>query len=50
MENVAPAGIDLAKKIFCVTAVDGAGAVVDRKRHRRAGLQYRFPATYGGCQ
>ena len=31
-------GIDLAKTVFHVTAVDEAGAVVERKRFRRAGL------------
>ena len=33
------AGIDLAKRIFHVTAVDAEGTVLERKRLRRAGLQ-----------
>ena len=38
MEQVARVGIDLAKRVFHVTAVDDGGAVVERKRLRRAGL------------
>ena len=39
MDNVARVGIDLAKKVFHVTAVDGGGAILERRRLRRAGLQ-----------
>ena len=31
MENIARVGIDLAKKVFHVTAVDYTGAMVERK-------------------
>ena len=34
MENVTRVGIDLGKQVFHVTAVDAAGAVVERKRLR----------------
>ena len=39
MENVARVGIDLAKQVFHVTAVDASGQVVERRRLRRSGLQ-----------
>ena len=40
MDKVARvAAIDLAKRIFHVTAVDADGTVLERKRLRRAGLQ-----------
>jgi len=40
MDNVTRvAAIDLAKRIFHVTAVDAGGTVLERKRLRRAGLQ-----------
>lgn len=39
MDKVTRVGIDLAKKVFHVTAVDADGAVLERKRLRRAGLQ-----------
>ena len=39
MENVARVGIDLGKGVFHVTAVDAEGAVLERKRLRRAGLR-----------
>ena len=39
MENIARVGIDLAKRVFHVTAVDAAGAVVERRKLRRPGLQ-----------
>lgn len=31
MDEIARVGIDLAKKVFHVTALDAAGAVMDRK-------------------
>ncbi len=49
MGNVTRVGIDLAKKVFHVTAVDGAGAVVDRKQLRRAGLQSYLTQLPMGC-
>ena len=39
MEQITRVGIDLGKKVFHVTAVDAAGAVVERRRLRRAGLR-----------
>ena len=39
MTDVKRVGIDLAKKIFHVTAVNAVGAVMERKRLRRTGLQ-----------
>ena len=39
MENMARVGIDLAKKVFHVTAMDDTGAMVERRKPRRAGLQ-----------
>jgi len=39
MTDITRVGIDLAKKVFHVTAVDGGGAVVERKQLRRAQLQ-----------
>ena len=49
MDNVSRVGIDLAKKVFHVTAVDAAGAVVERKRLRRAGLQSYLALLPPGC-
>ena len=39
MENVARVGIDLAKQVFHLTAVDAGGEVVERRRLRRSGLR-----------
>ena len=49
MDNVARIGIDLGKKVFHVTAVDGGGAVLERKRLRRAGLQSYLARLAPGC-
>jgi len=49
MENVTRIGIDLAKRVFHVTAVDGHGAVVERKRLRRAGLESYLARLPRGC-
>ncbi|MCZ0944484.1 MAG: IS110 family transposase [Gammaproteobacteria bacterium] len=49
MDKVARVGIDLAKKVFHVTAVDAEGAVVERKRLRRAGLQSYLAGLPAGC-
>ena len=49
MDKVARVGIDLAKKVFHVTAVDAAGAVLERKRLRRAGLQSYLALLPPGC-
>ena len=49
MDNVARVGIDLAKKVFHVTAVDGGGAILERRRLRRAGLQSYLARLPGGC-
>ncbi|MCY3639996.1 MAG: IS110 family transposase [Gammaproteobacteria bacterium] len=39
MTDVRRVGIDLAKRVFHLTAVDGAGRVLERARLRRAGLR-----------
>ena len=39
MSKVTRVGIDLAKKVFHVTAANADGEVVEHKRLRRAGLQ-----------
>ena len=49
MDKVARVGIDLAKKVFHVTAVDAEGAVVERRRLRRAGLQSCLARLPRGC-
>ena len=49
MENVARVGIDLAKRVFHVTAVDAEGAVVERKRLRRAQLRSYLARLPRGC-
>ncbi len=49
MDEIARVGIDLAKKVFHVTALDAAGAVMDRKRLRRAGLQSYLAQLPRGC-
>ena len=49
MEKVTRVGIDLAKKVFHLTAVDDTGAVVERKRVRRAGLQSYVARLPRGC-
>ena len=49
MEKVARVGIDLAKKVFHLTAVDDTGAVIERKRVRRAGLQSYLAQLPRGC-
>ena len=48
MENIARVGIDLAKKVFHVTAVDDTGAMVERRRLRRAGLQSYLASLAAG--
>ena len=49
MKDVKRVGIDLAKKIFHVTAVDERGELVERKRFRRAGLQSYLTLLPTGC-
>ena len=49
MQNIARVGIDLAKRVFHVTTVDGAGAVVERRKLRRAGLQSYLALLPRGC-
>ena len=49
MSNKARVGIDLAKRVFHVTAVDDAGAVVERRKLRRAGLQSYLALLPRGC-
>ena len=49
MKKVSRVGIDLAKKVFHVTVVDAEGAVVERKRLRRPGLQSYLACLPRGC-
>ena len=49
MIEIKRVGIDLAKKIFHVTAVDETGAVLGRKRLRRTGLQSYLTMLPPGC-
>ena len=49
MDKVTRVGIDLAKKVFHVTAVDADGVVLERKRLRRAGLQSYLACLPRGC-
>ena len=49
MTDINRVGIDLAKTVFHVTAVDEAGAVVERKRFRRAGLHSYLTLLSPGC-
>ena len=49
MDKVTRVGIDLAKKVFHVTAVDEGGTVLERKRLRRAGLQSYLSMLPTGC-
>ena len=49
METVARVGIDLAKHVFHVTATDGDGAVLERRRLRRAGRQSYLARLPRGC-
>ncbi len=49
MTDIKRVGIDLAKTVFHVTAVDEAGAVVARKRFRRAGLHSYLTLLPPGC-
>ena len=49
MDQITRIGIDLAKKVFHVTAVDADGAVVERKRLRRGGMQSYLTWLPKGC-
>ena len=49
MTDINRVGIDLAKTVFHDTAVDEAGAVVERKRFRRAGLHSYLTLLSPGC-
>ena len=49
MTETTRVGIDLAKKIFHLTAMDADGNVVERKRLRRAGLQSYLAQLPTGC-
>ena len=49
MTDVKRVGIDLAKMIFHVTAVDERGELVERKRFRRAGLHSYLTLLPPGC-
>ncbi|MCY3819012.1 MAG: hypothetical protein OXH52_06560 [Gammaproteobacteria bacterium] len=49
MTEITRVGIDLAKKIFHLTAMDSGGEIVERKRLRRAGLQSYLARLPKGC-
>lgn len=49
MNEITRVGVDLAKKVFHLTAVDAAGEVVERKLLRRAGLQSYLALLPRGC-
>ena len=49
MTDIKRVGIDLAKTIFHMTAVDEAGATVERKRLRRPGLRIYLAKLPPGC-
>ena len=49
MDKVSRVGIDLAKRVFHVTAVDADGAVLERRKLRRAGLQSYLALLPAGC-
>ena len=49
MDKVTRVGIDLAKRVFHVTAVDADGAVLERRKLRRAGLQSYLALLPAGC-
>ena len=49
MTDITRVGIDLAKKIFHVTAMDADGKVLERKRFRRAQLQSYLALLPTGC-
>ena len=49
MTNITRVGIDLAKQVFHVTATDDTGAVVERRKLRRAGLQSYLALLPRGC-
>ena len=50
MTDIGRVGIDLAKKIFHVTAVDENGNVLERKCLRRAGLHSYLTTLPAGCE
>ena len=49
MNEITRVGVDLAKKVFHVTAMDAAGGIVERRRLRRAGLQSYLALLSPGC-
>lgn len=49
MSEIARVGVDLAKKVFHVTAMDAAGTVLERKRLPWAGLQSYLAVSPRGC-
>ena len=49
MKDIGRVGIDLAKKVFQVTAVDASGGVMEHKRLRRAALQSYLTRLPSGC-
>ena len=50
MSDITRVGIDLAKSVFHLTAVDAKGAVVERRRLSRAKLQGYLAALPAGCE
>lgn len=49
MNETTRVAVDLAKRIFHVTAMDDDGNIVERKRLRRAGLQSYLARLPSGC-
>ena len=49
MDEITRVAVDLAKRIFHVTAMDGDGNVVERKQLRRPGLQSYLARLPSGC-
>ena len=49
MSQITPVAIDLAMKIFHLTAMDADGKIVERQRLRRAGLESYLARLPQGC-
>jgi transposase len=49
MEKRTTVGIDLAKEVFAVCVMDGAGQVIERQRLRRAAFERWLLSLQGAC-
>ena len=49
MDKVARVGIDLAKRVFHLTAVDADGTALERRKLRRTGLESYLALLPAGC-